>query len=485
MNEFVATRVFTPEDQIWFAEASGDWNEIHVDPEAARRWIGGEQVVHGMHSVLWALDTFLSGRRERVVTMSAIFRKATHLGEEVGLRLIEGRGSQVRLSLTKGRSKLIDLKLELTEVGSLRSEESSQIVDFPMEPIDLTIEQIEGREGILITPKSVAIESRFPAATKALGPATVSQIAAVSRLVGMVCPGRYSLLSEVDLSVDPEGNNSEIEWSVSRADSRVSAVTIDMSGGLVTGSIQAFVRPRPTAQPGMHEVQKEVRSDEFASQRALVVGGSRGLGELTAKLLVAGGADVVFTWRHSNADSERVIDEIESSGGSAVAQQLDVADPFPVMLDLSVSKDWIPTHLYYYATPPIFVRRTSSYDPRLFDRFAEIYVNGFARVVEACRQAGAKHLKAFFPSSVAVHETTESLLEYAAAKAAGEVVTETMASANSWLTVVIRRLPRLPTDQTATFLPVPTEDAMSVIMDVVRAMHSPVSNDYASGGHSE
>lgn len=478
MKEVVTTRTFTHEDQIWFAEASGDWNEIHVDPEVARRSIGGEQVVHGMHSVLWALDSFLSRRRVGVIAISATFRKPVHLGEEVELHVSEDRGPHVRFAVTTGSSKLLDIQLELAEAINPRSDDYSQEVEFPTEPIDLTIDQIEGREGTLITPNVEAISSGFPAAVSVLGSAAVSQISAVSRLIGMVCPGRYSLLSKVDLVVDLNGSNSEIQWSVSRADSRVSAVAVDMSGGIISGSVQAFVRPRPTVQPGLREVSREVLPDEFEGQRALVVGGSRGLGELTTKVLASGGADVVFTWLHSSSDSERVIDEIASTGRQAISQRLDVADPFPAVRELSLSRDWVPTHLYYYATPPIFVRRSSSYDPILFSRFAEIYLRGFADVVEACRQAGIQHLTAFFPSSVAIDEREESLLEYAAAKAAGEVVAQTMATANTWFNVVVRRLPRLATDQTATFLPVSTEDAMDAIIEVVRAMNT------ASGGVS-
>lgn len=245
------------------------------------------------------------------------------------------------------------------------------------------------------------------------------------------------------------------------------------------------MRPRPTAQPGLDEVKRGVRPDEFEGQRALVVGGSRGLGELTAKVLVAGGADVVITWFQSNSDADRVVDEIVSSEGRATSQRLDVADPFPAVRELSVSKGWVPTHLYYYATPPIFVRRSSSYDPILFSRFAEIYLSGFVDVVEACRRAGAEHLTAFFPSSVAIDEREESLLEYAAAKAAGEVVVKILATSNAWFNAVVRRLPRLATDQTATFLLVRTEDAMDTIMEVVRAMDSESGDGAAISGHSE
>jgi len=219
----------------------------------------------------------------------------------------------------------------------------------------------------------------------------------------------------------------------------------------------------------MRQVSEVIAPGEFSGSRVLVVGGSRGLGELTAKLLAAGGADVVLTWLASEQDAELVVDEIRSAGASASSVRLDVADPAPP-IERMATDGWLPDQVYYFATPPIFVRRTALFDQGLFDRFADCYVGGFARVVEACRNAGAPLLTAFYPSSVAVDEDVEGLTEYAAAKAAGEVAARILGSSERWLTTVIRRLPRLPTDQTATFIPVPTEDPMTVMPALAREM---------------
>jgi hypothetical protein len=51
------SRRFTFEDQKRFAALSGDTNPIHLDSMAARRTQAGTVVVHGMHMLLWSLDT--------------------------------------------------------------------------------------------------------------------------------------------------------------------------------------------------------------------------------------------------------------------------------------------------------------------------------------------------------------------------------------------------------------------------------------------
>jgi len=57
---------------------------------------------------------------------------------------------------------------------------------------------------------------------------------------------------------------------------------------------------------------------------ALVTGGSRGLGAVTAKRLAADGATVIVNYRAEREAAEAVVLEIEAAGGKAVAMQADV-----------------------------------------------------------------------------------------------------------------------------------------------------------------
>lgn len=45
------TKTITEEDVMKFAEVSGDYNPLHVDPEFAKTQMFGEQVAHGVISV--------------------------------------------------------------------------------------------------------------------------------------------------------------------------------------------------------------------------------------------------------------------------------------------------------------------------------------------------------------------------------------------------------------------------------------------------
>lgn len=65
----------------------------------------------------------------------------------------------------------------------------------------------------------------------------------------------------------------------------------------------------------------------LAGQRALVTGGSRGIGAATAVLLAECGADVVVGYRARRADAESVVERLRGLGVRAAAHGADISSP--------------------------------------------------------------------------------------------------------------------------------------------------------------
>jgi 3-oxoacyl-[acyl-carrier protein] reductase len=63
----------------------------------------------------------------------------------------------------------------------------------------------------------------------------------------------------------------------------------------------------------------------LTGRRALVTGGSRGIGAATARLLARAGADVVIGYRSRRDDAERVVRELRELGVSAEAHAADLS----------------------------------------------------------------------------------------------------------------------------------------------------------------
>jgi 3-oxoacyl-[acyl-carrier protein] reductase len=64
----------------------------------------------------------------------------------------------------------------------------------------------------------------------------------------------------------------------------------------------------------------------LAGQRALVTGGSRGIGAEIVRRLAADGAAVAFTYGSSSAEAEKLVVEVSANGGQAVAIRADSGD---------------------------------------------------------------------------------------------------------------------------------------------------------------
>jgi NAD(P)-dependent dehydrogenase (short-subunit alcohol dehydrogenase family) len=77
-------------------------------------------------------------------------------------------------------------------------------------------------------------------------------------------------------------------------------------------------------------LQKEKIMTELAGKRALVTGGSRGIGAAIALALADKGADVAVTYERSADRAAEVVRAIEGKGRKALAIQADSADPAAV-----------------------------------------------------------------------------------------------------------------------------------------------------------
>jgi acyl dehydratase len=466
---------FTPEDQERFATLSGDRNPLHMDPVAARRTQAGAPVVHGIHTLLWCLDG-LSRKHPDLPpfrTVSVRFEKLVYVGDVADAVLTHWDASGLRVEVTV--AGMLAVRVAAT-FGTPQPSKPMAVdpelpVRCPAVPAEVPFTDVAGRAGrVGFAVPAAQIARAFPDAARAWGERRIAAFACCTYLVGMVCPGLHSIFGGLSLATCEEPDERDaIDFRVTTSDPRFRLVRMEISGGGLAGTLESFVRQPPAVQAGMAGLAKRIAPGEFAGTTALVVGGSRGLGELTAKILAAGGARVVVTYAAGQTDAERVQNEINTHGGECEILRYDVRAPAEPQLMGLVN---LPTELYYFATPAIFRRKSGLFVRDRFNDFFNFYVTGFYDLCQALCCRRPQGISVFYPSSIAIEERPVGMAEYAMAKMAGEMLCADMMAYEGPIHITIKRLPRLPTDQTATLMQVETADPIEVMMPIVREVHA-------------
>lgn len=463
----------SPEDQSRFASLSGDVNPLHLDPLFARRTSFGRQVVHGVHTLLWSLDRFFdtwTGPPPRGLDVR--FAKPAFVGDTLCVVLAEDGGDRKRLEITASGAALVTVVLDYSAVHRRSPAFEVTAASAPRtSPRLLDLADIEGLEGTLPLENGMSeATSMFPAAMRALGANVVLALITTSRVVGMECPGMHSLFSGLTVDIGNQDKATDrLDWRVAKIDARFRRVDLYVCGGGISGRLETFLRAPPTNQVPMGEVCALVGSSEFEGQHTLIIGGSRGLGEVTAKVIAAGGGIPTVTYAAGREDAEKLAAEIEAAGKHCRTMPYDVRRPAGEQLSGLVDT---PASFYYFATGSIFRRKATLYEPDLMREFLSFYVEGFYSVCSELTARKAGKLVGFYPSTVALEKPMRELTEYSLAKQAGELLCAHLRNFTPALDIVVKRLPRILTDQTATLFPVRSASPLEVMLPIAREVQA-------------
>lgn len=454
-------------EQRLFAAWSGDHNPMHVDECSARRLVSGRPVVHGMHTVTEALARWAPHAAWRPRRLQVEFARPINVGEAVRF-VAETPPDEVHLSaLVDGqvRTRIVLLSTAGGQPPTLAA--PAAVLPARTEPLDLPA--AHWAQQVHALPATVGALAAADAVAAWLGAPAAGGLGQLSTLVGMVCPGLHSIFSS--LAVELQAVDEPLRFGLHRHEPRFRLMEVDVDGPW-RGRVRAFVRQPPQAQPGMGELRARVRPGGLVGTRHWVLGGSRGLGELTAKLLAAAGADVTLTYAVGEADAHRVADEINVAGAGAASVAHYLAgstDPHDLCARLPR-----PDAVFYFATPRIARERQGLVDAGLLAEFVRCYVDEPARLAQALQaRFGAaaaesgQPLALFNPSTVYIDELPAGMVEYAMAKSAAEVMARDLAKRLAGVRLVSTRLPRLPTDQTAGLMQSQAVDPVPVMCQAI------------------
>jgi hypothetical protein len=465
------TRTFAIEDQLRFAELSGDANPIHVDPIAARRLTFGAPIVHGLQLVLWGLEGALDDCSDQELTVQRItvkFKKPVRLNEQVDLK-IESETPQtmkLRISDRSGICAIIEIEIALRPTDMVTGIEKCDAA--PTHCRALKFEDISQRVGKIPAAMNQDLLSQmYPSIARQLPRNQVAGLLASTLLVGMECPGLHSIFAGFSFLADNNEANHLSYW-VETADERFNLVTMKVSAPGLSGEVSAFVRPAPAAQASFDTVSKIIPKNNFSGQSALVIGGSRGLGEVAAKLFVGGGGRLHLTYHAGADDAEKIRAEISAGHGDAKIHQCDVTSEKSLTeLASRIAGKVSPDYLFYFAAPRIEPTAKGQASDALLALYRQYFVKSFENAVRTFHTEDVETQFVFYPSTIYLETAVSQFSEYCTAKREGEALCHRLESEFPGLRIYTPRLPRMTTDQTVGINNDNGEDPAQVLSQVL------------------
>ena len=234
-------RVFTSEDQLAFADLSGDFNPLHLDPVLARRLLFGRQVVHGLHALLWSLDNHLKSLAQplELRTVKASFQAGIGVGQTVCCLVTPQDEYQAAIQLKADNTPAVWIDITW---GPLRHHWLDTLPKTSPEPEKCrqrSIEEVAAASGnISLYFNGDRAGGLFPNLIRVLPPMQLAALLATTRLVGMECPGYHSIYSSLNLTFFPNNaGGSNLNYHVTDCNTRLALVSMDVDAAGLKGQV--------------------------------------------------------------------------------------------------------------------------------------------------------------------------------------------------------------------------------------------------------
>jgi len=290
----------------------------------------------------------------------------------------------------------------------------------------------------------------------------------------MDCPGLHSIYSSFNFKINhvhTSISENLINYKVTSSDERFSKLTISLENDFCTGNIDAFYRPKPYSQLSFKEVRKKLPNNNFEGQRALIIGGSRGIGEVISKILSIGGADVRLTYNQGSEEVAALEADAHRNSISLDYFHYDILDEL-IENNEFLDDGWLPTHLYYCATPKIEPSPKSTFNYNKMEFLGKFYIEGLEKIIRKLMGKNIKDkINVFYPSSVFVDELPSQFSEYSIIKKAGEAYGSYIQKFYPNFSFFAPKLPPLATDQTMSIYKMILSDPLDVIDKELNVFH--------------
>ncbi len=452
---FLKKKKFDYNEQKNFALLSGDFNPIHLNKIKARKYFTGQIIVHGINIFLYLLEILVVKNLYFLANYKIKFKKYIRVDEYFHIYW-DNEKKQIK-AINKNNEILCEvrcLERDFFSNNFLVKQEHDILCKTPLNLVS-DYEINDNTFSCIHSGKKTHAKFLYPNLTKLLGANIVFEIAGISAIIGMRYPGLRSIFLGLSISfLEKKGNKKKVELT---NETRFGLVRLQYKGINIQSNLEACFRPQETKLKSYLDLKAKVNHNiDMQNTKVLIIGGSRGIGAITAKILSIYNCEVTITYYKCKEDAYLIKNEIERHGRSIKVFKLDITKKSSLK---KVSN--IYNQVYYFATPKILKNSSTHFDEKLYCLFHSFYVEGLKNILKKCY---SKNLLYFmYPSTDFISTNQKGFKEYIKAKLEGEKVCENFDDLMVGLKINKPRIPQVLTDQTQSLIPKNYSDIIKIV----------------------
>lgn len=451
---YQSKKKFTPNLQNKFANSSLDKNLIHMDMIESRLHFSGQVIVHGMHVLIWALDEFVNKFLNLVVDYEIFdikckFLKPIFLNELLDLKITNNENI-FYLIVSKNDTRLTTIRIKLKS-GSIKKNEYSNLCYFDLLKIK---EPLESNKNFFTRTGYVDISSidlkflkkYYKHFSNFFSENTIRSLQGLSSVIGMIYPGKRSLITEINLQEykKQKNNGDYLYFKLNKQSEALGYKQILIESNSLAANVDTLDRPNPVNFNNISLYSGLVKKNSYKDHKVLIIGGSRGIGAMMAKLLAYGNAQVIITYKHCEKEARSIA---KHKNINAFLFDVKTKKINPDIINIFKNIDSV----FYFASTKIFFRRTKKYHLNYKKEFDDIFVNSFKMCLYEILRLNNNLKYCLYPSTSEINNKNSINIEYINSKILAEKVCAQMKRSYPNINIYAPRLEKIITHQTQGF----------------------------------
>lgn len=419
--------VFDKNKQKNFYKLSMDNNPIHLKSNYAKFFFDNKKVVYGVLIILETLSFLQKKEIENIKIAKFEFFNPIYVGDTAEVNIYRQK----------------DLRIIIKVKNIICSQITLSLKKVPLKYLYNNIyygNNLKLKKNIIIKIKNLKKNLyKYSKIDKGI----INDLFIISYFVGGVFPGHGSIISSIEFykvkNYEKSKKKENFDFYLKYKNKNFNFYIINFIGEnfykILIHKLKVSKKIKKT------DFEKLIKKNEFKNTKNLVIGGTRGLGLITTKILLAGNGQVYTTYRKDKKNLEKDLENFKYNKKNFIKLNI-LSNNNYKELNKTDAKN-----IFYFPTPKIFIKKNNQYDDQNFNNFNKYYIKEFYKLCEYYENK-KKNVKIFYPSSTSVLNRPLSMTEYSMSKMSSEILIQDINRSFEYVDIFSCRLPRMDTDQT-------------------------------------